>query len=285
MSTPSCIYVSGATGYLGKRVIVYLLEQGRRVLIGGRDSMELNRLRGVLDKKHPEKILGTVVTDLSDPSQWDQTSKELDNFQINGYVNCSGVQGAIGLVSDLEVRELSRVLNINLISAVYFTKHFLSKSAKKDKISIIHFSGGGASSSRPFFNSYSLSKTALVRFVENVANEFEEIKINAIAPGIMPSDMQSQILQSELLINSKEHTSAKDSMESVKDNIASDTTVLRLVEYLLSDTSDGISGKLISAKWDNWVDWNSHLDKLRGSDLYTLRRITARDRGESWGDL
>jgi len=41
---------------------------------------------------------------------------------------------------------------------------------------------------------------------------------------------------------------------------------------------------LISAKWDNWKQWPSNLMELIDQDLYTLRRITARDKGLSWGD-
>ena len=48
--------------------------------------------------------------------------------------------------------------------------------------------------------------------------------------------------------------------------------------------SDGITGRLISAVWDDWRDWPNHLDDLRKSDAYTLRRVTGRDRGFKWGD-
>jgi 3-oxoacyl-[acyl-carrier protein] reductase len=57
-----------------------------------------------------------------------------------------------------------------------------------------------------------------------------------------------------------------------------------LAVFLGSELSNGITGKLISAVWDRWVDWPSHLDELNQSDVYTLRRITGRDRGMDWGD-
>jgi hypothetical protein len=57
-----------------------------------------------------------------------------------------------------------------------------------------------------------------------------------------------------------------------------------LAVFLASTESNGISGKLISAVWDNWADWPDHLTELSKSDAYTLRRITGRDRGFGWGD-
>ena len=52
-----------------------------------------------------------------------------------------------------------------------------------------------------------------------------------------------------------------------------------LALFLASNKSDGISGKLISALWDKWDDWPDYLDALYNSDLYTLRRISGKDRG------
>ena len=57
-----------------------------------------------------------------------------------------------------------------------------------------------------------------------------------------------------------------------------------LAVFLASAASDGITGKIISALWDNWQTWPRHVDELRRGDLYTLRRVTGRDRGASWGD-
>ena len=57
-----------------------------------------------------------------------------------------------------------------------------------------------------------------------------------------------------------------------------------LAVFLASSRSNGITGKLISAVWDNWEDWPEHLDILKYSDVYTLRRIAGCDRGLEWGD-
>jgi hypothetical protein len=55
-----------------------------------------------------------------------------------------------------------------------------------------------------------------------------------------------------------------------------------LAYYLASPESDGITGRLISAVWDPWMQLSTHSAELRGSDIYTLRRITPEDRGKQW---
>ncbi len=58
----------------------------------------------------------------------------------------------------------------------------------------------------------------------------------------------------------------------------------QLAVFLGSASSDGITGKLISAVWDPWAALPDHLGDLQGTDIYTLRRIVPKDRGMAWGD-
>ena len=57
-----------------------------------------------------------------------------------------------------------------------------------------------------------------------------------------------------------------------------------LALFLASSNANRITGKLISAVWDNWKEWPAHLHELNTTDVYTLRRITGRDRDMGWGD-
>ena len=45
-----------------------------------------------------------------------------------------------------------------------------------------------------------------------------------------------------------------------------------------------ITGKLISAQWDNWKKFRFNKDKLINSDVGTLRRIAGRDRNMKFFD-
>jgi hypothetical protein len=56
-----------------------------------------------------------------------------------------------------------------------------------------------------------------------------------------------------------------------------------LILYLASEESAGITGKLISAVWDPWRSLHEHVEDLRGTDVYTLRRILPEERGKVWG--
>ncbi|NBO27607.1 MAG: SDR family oxidoreductase, partial [Actinobacteria bacterium] len=126
-------------------------------------------------------------------------------------------------------------------------------------------------------------KAGLVRFSETIAEELktEDIRVNCIAPGAMKTAMLQEVLAKGAVAGKREASLAS---EVFAKGGASMDRVADLALFLASDVSKRISGKLISAVWDNWEEWPKHLDILSQSDAYTLRRITGRDRGFVWGD-
>jgi 3-oxoacyl-[acyl-carrier protein] reductase len=49
-----------------------------------------------------------------------------------------------------------------------------------------------------------------------------------------------------------------------------------LAVMLASERGAGITGRLISAIWDDWETLPDRAETLAGSELYTLRRLTAK---------
>jgi 3-oxoacyl-[acyl-carrier protein] reductase len=149
---------------------------------------------------------------------------------------------------------------------------------------IIQLSGGGATNPMPRISAYAVSKAAIVRFAETLAEEVRGtgIDINSIAPGALNTRMLDEVLEAG------PDKVGKDFYErALKQRDNGGVPLQRgadLAIFLASRASDGITGKLISAVWDNWEHWPEHLDKLSGSDVYTLRRIVGRDRGFEAGD-
>jgi 3-oxoacyl-[acyl-carrier protein] reductase len=129
-----------------------------------------------------------------------------------------------------------------------------------------------------------VSKAAIVRYAETLAEEVRGtgIDVNCIAPGALNTRMLDEILQA-----GPDKVGEAFYERSVKQKEAGGAPLDKgadLALFLASSASDGITAKLISAVWDNWEQWPLHLDKLSKSDVYTLRRISGRDRGFEWGD-
>jgi 3-oxoacyl-[acyl-carrier protein] reductase len=49
-----------------------------------------------------------------------------------------------------------------------------------------------------------------------------------------------------------------------------------LTAFLASDRSNQVTGRLVSAVWDDWENLAEHAEKLAGSEAWTLRRLPLR---------
>jgi NAD(P)-dependent dehydrogenase (short-subunit alcohol dehydrogenase family) len=148
--------------------------------------------------------------------------------------------------------------------------------------SIINISGGGATSPLPNFTAYGTSKAALVRFSETLAMEVagDGLRVNCVAPGVMKTALLDNVLAAgPEVVGAGEHQRLE---EQVSSGGLSTQPGADLCVFLASQESEGISGKLISAVWDPWRSLSSHIEDLKSSDIYTLRRIVPGDRGKSF---
>ena len=277
--------ITGAYGGLGSELSKGLWDAGYDLMLIGKNQSKLSALKREL-KVNAQQNCCIKVCDLSNLTELSSfISDEIDILSsVSVLINNAAIHGEIGYFIDNDINQLREVFEVNFFAPAAFCKAVYPIMAAKQKGSIINISGGGATSSRPMFSSYGSSKTALVRFSETIADEFLEvgIRVNCIAPGMMKTKLLAEVLdQGPDKSGRREYDLAKK-VFSKKCNSLS--RVVELVLFLSSDASKGISGKLISAMWDSWEDWMDHLDDLKTTDLYTLRRITGRDRDMSWGD-
>ncbi|MBK6636217.1 MAG: SDR family oxidoreductase [Rhodocyclaceae bacterium] len=199
-------------------------------------------------------------------------------------VNNAGIYGPKGPVESLDWSEWMHTIEINLNGSVLTCRALVAHFKTQAYGKIIQLSGGGATAPLPGISAYAVSKAAVILFAETLAEELRGtgIDVNAIAPGALNTRMLDEVLDAGP--DKVGQVFYERSLKQKSEGGAPLSRAAELAVFLASPASDGITGKLISALWDNWECWPEHLDELCGSDAYTLRRITGRDRGISWGD-
>jgi len=183
-------------------------------------------------------------------------------------VNCAGKLGPIGSFISSDWDEWMDTIEVDFMLAVRLCRMVLPGMIARGYGKIINISGGGATKGMPNFSAYASAKTALVRFTETLAAEVEQyhIDVNAVSPGPMYSAITEQIIAA-----GKENAGleAYDEACQTKDYNRTPEEAARLVAFLASHESDGITGRLISAVHDPWRSLRAgHLTR----DQYTLRR-------------
>lgn len=279
--------ITGANQGLG-------LEIARKFLGAGADLMLCARNGLMLDKALAEllPLAGSdqkVVAQIADVSVESEVQNVVDKTlgQLNGchiLVNNAGVYGPKGESEKVDWFEWVRTIQINVFGSVMMSRAVIPHFKKQGGGKIIQLSGGGATSPMPLISAYAVSKAAIVRFSETLAEEVRGmgIDVNAIAPGALNTRMLDEILDAGPDMVGKAFY--ERSLRQKKTGGEGFAKAAELALFLGSSASNGITGKLISAVWDNWERWPRHLDELATSDAYTLRRIVGKDLGFDWGD-
>ena len=203
---------------------------------------------------------------------------------LNVLVNNAAIQGPIGLAWENDWTAWQTTLQVNLLAPVALCRLCVPWMAQQGWGKIINLSGGGATGPRTRFSAYAVAKTGLVRFSETLAEEAGDVgvSVNCIAPGAMDTAMLATVLEAgPAAVGQREYEQAQRASQQ---GAAIIERAAALAVFLAAAASDGITGKLISAVWDPWASLPDHLDELRRSDIYTLRRIVPKDRDMGWGE-
>jgi short-subunit dehydrogenase len=276
--------ISGATGFLGSLMAGHYSQLGSDLILIGRDDRKLKSLKEELALNSSNKIVCISLDFESDYISKLYREIAPYNQRISYFINAIGDQRPISPILLSKDNDWAKSIETNLIVPVNLTKFFVKKFIDNGSGSVILASGGGAAAPRRNFSAYASAKAGLVRFVETFASEISatQVRINAIAPGVLPSKMMNEVLEEFAIAGEEEFAIASSTLQRA-DEWKPDK-ILDLCDFLLSKKSQGVSGKLISAEWDDWSEWPQHIMKINTSDVYTLRRITGRDRGHNWGD-
>ena len=268
--------VTGAGRGIGKAIALTFAEEGAHVVVVSRSLPE------VMETAAQAEALGRHALALKvDVSKKEAVAhmvgsavKEFGKIDI--LVNNAGIQGPIGLMVENDIEHWAETINVNLIGTFLCIKAVLPVMLKRRQGKIINLSGGGATSSRPHFSAYASSKAAVVRLTETLAEEVKvfNIQVNAIAPGAVNTRMLEQVLAAGDAAGEKTQAEAKKQLET---GGTPPKKAAALAVFLASDESDGLTGRLISAVWDDWQGMVGRIPEITASDLYTLRRITPRE--------
>jgi 3-oxoacyl-[acyl-carrier protein] reductase len=277
--------ITGANQGLGQAIAGRFVESGASVLLVARTA---DRLRQVEDElaRHarPGQVVISHVGDVSRPEDCQViVSKALEALPgLMVLVNNAGIYGPIGRIEDNDWEQWVQAVQINLFGTVLMCRAVLPHLRAQSYGKIINLSGGGATAPLPRFSAYAASKAAVVRFTETLAEEVRDdhIDVNAIAPGALNTRLLDQVLDA-----GPERAGPEFYERSRKQREQGGAPLDKgaaLAAFLASEASDGITGRLLSAVWDNWTELPARQQHLARSDIYTLRRIVPEDRGQKW---
>jgi len=277
--------VTGASRGLGRAICEHFVRAGAGVLFTSRDADAVRRVTDHLRKLATGgQVVDGMVSDVSRAQDCHTAvarAMELGSG-IDILVNNAGIYGPMGPIEEINFEQFVSAIQINLFGTVLMCREVIPIMRRQNGGKIINLSGGGGATALPRIDAYAASKAAVVRLTENLAIELADagIDVNAIAPGALNTKMLEQILEAGPEKVGQEFYDR--SMRQRDEGGAGLEKGAALAVFLASADSDRISGRLISAVWDDWQNLPAHRDELAEGDIFTLRRIVPKDRGQAW---
>lgn len=242
MAPPNRIaVVTGTSRGLGRAIADELVQQG--VYVAGCDSQTVD------------------VCDVRDVHEFIKRVSHVNGF-IDILVNNAGILGPVGNVDDNDLDDWAETLETNLLGPVNLMQACLPIMRAQRAGKIINIAGGGSDKPLARRSAYACSKAALVRLTDTAADELKDtgITVNAVAPGPLDTGMMDEIL------------AAEPDAEKPTPGPASIQRAAKLVTWLASPDSDGLTGRYIAARHDPWPFSQHQIAEIMLRDLYALRR-------------
>ncbi len=278
--------ITGAAQGLGGAIARAYAREGASLGLCARSAGALEDTRDQLRRvAEPGARIEAWTADISKPADVRAfTQNAFKAFgRIHILVNNAGIYGPMGPAESVDWDAWVEAIQVNLMGSVLMCRALLPHFREHRYGKIVQLSGGGATAPLPGISAYAASKAAVIRFAETLARETAEagIDVNAIAPGALNTRLLDEVLEAG-------PAKVGDAFykKALQQKDAGGTPLEKgadLAVYLASAASDGITGKLISAIWDPWEQFDAHRSDLQATDIYTLRRIVPADRGQTWG--
>ena len=232
--------VTGGARGIGREVVIQLAEEGYRLLVNYNKSAEAAlELASILkDKNYPVEIFQ------ADVSRQDQV-RAMFNFCMDRFgtidilVNNSGISYE-GLITDMEEDDWDRMMDTNLKSVFLCSKEALKHMLSNHSGKIINISSMWGQVGASCEVAYSASKAGVIGFTKALAKEVgpSGINVNAVAPGVIMTDMMKEFSQEDI-------DYLRDETPLMKLGYPID--IANLVVFLASDRADFITGQVLAS--------------------------------------
>jgi 3-oxoacyl-[acyl-carrier protein] reductase len=229
------VLITGASGGIGSTIALKLAEEGYSLYLHyHQNEAAIQKLLSNLSEFQGEYI--PIQANLAMPEGYKKIVANI--FAIDAIIHCSGMSH-YGLLIDLDVDILDQLLNTHVKTPLLLTKELLPKMLSKRNGNIIVISSIWGQTGAACEVAYSAVKGAQIAFVKALSKEMalNGIRVNAVAPGAIMTQMLNQFTEEELLeITSDIPLGRLGSTENIAD----------AVSFLLSEKSAYMTGQVLA---------------------------------------
>lgn len=246
--------VTGSSSGLGLEIAKFLAKAQAQVILCGRDKKRLETARGIVTRTALYPTTYRVV-DASDVlSVHEMFVRHIDNNRLDILVNNIGGAPKFGKFEDLTDEDWLNTFDLNVMSAVRFTREalpFLKKSPHGGRI--INISSFVGLKPGKFNPDYAFCKAGIINFTEFIARNYgkDGIRANVVCPNRLMGDGLERSAQDRA---EREKITIDEARNKIIENaknknplgeIGELADVANVVAFLASDAGKFINGSCI----------------------------------------
>ena len=231
------VVVTGSSRGIGAEIVKLLAKSGHTVILNYNKSEDCAK-----SVENELKNLGYTVDIFKADVSKKEEAESLVKFAVNKYgridvlINNAGISQT-KLFTDITDEDWQNMMNNNLNSAFYCTREAVKNMIHNKQGLIINMSSIWGVTGASMEVHYSTAKAGLIGFTKALAKELgpSNIRVNAIAPGIIDTDMCS-----EYSVEEKDKIKEEIPLE----RIGTAENIAKCVKWLIED--DYVTGEVIS---------------------------------------
>ena len=231
------VIITGGSRGIGAEIVNLLAKEGYNIVLNYNKSE--TKAKQIQEKLLKENIKIEIFK--ADVSKREEVKKlikyTLEKFKtIDVLINNAGISGQ-KLFTEITDEEWNTILNTNLNSVFYCSQEALKEMINKKQGCIINISSIWGITGGSCEVAYSAAKAGINGLTKALAKEvgLSNIRVNAIAPGIIETEMNSQLTE-------QEKNEIKEEIPLNK--IGKPSDIAKCVKWLIEDTYT--TGQIIS---------------------------------------
>ena len=197
------VLVTGASRGIGRSIALAFAKEGYHVFLNCNHSViQLEKVRAEI-MELPNASCDMVIGDVGNPEHVEKMFKSIYKkcTCLDVLVNNAGI-AHIGLLSEMSDKEWNRIIQTNLSSVFYCSRAVIPEMVSKKAGKIINISSMWGTSGASCEVAYSASKAGIHGLTKALAKELapSNIQVNAIACGVIDTDMNKQLSEEDKII-------------------------------------------------------------------------------------
>lgn len=231
-------FITGASRGIGRATAEVFAREGAILILNGRDEARLTAFKEELVTKYSSQVY-VAPYDVTDTNAIKQTFQQIKKQfgKLDVLVNNAGIldDALLGMISEQSVKQ---TFSVNIESMIYHMQLASRLMVRQKGGSIINVSSIIGRTGNAGQVVYGASKSAVIGATYSAAKELgsHAIRVNAVAPGFIDTDMTKQISTEKY---------NKRLSEITMQRIGQPEEVANTILFLASDLSSYVTGQVL----------------------------------------